>query len=235
MPWAPRNASMLLTILLSIMTQAPGAPTSIHPKLGRFAAARTAEFSEISEDRKAQLAKLARWIEAQRASRLPARLVFICTHNSRRSHIAEHWARVAASLRGLSDVETFSGGTEATAFSPRSVAALRRAGFEIQVVEGSDPGNPRHLVSYAESLPSVPAFSKIYSDELNPREGFAAVMTCSSADQACPFVLGASARIPIPYEDPKRADGTAGEAATYDERVSEIAREMLFLMSLVDA
>jgi arsenate reductase len=58
-------------------------------------------------------------------------------------------------------------------------------------------------------------------------------MTCSHADKNCPTVTGASLRIPITFEDPKAADGTAKEAATYDKRSAQIAREMLYAFSLV--
>jgi hypothetical protein len=42
-------------------------------------------------------------------------------------------------------------------------------------------------------------------------------------------VFGAEARIAIPYDDPKAADGTEGEARAYDERCRQIAREMLWV------
>lgn len=226
---------MLPTILLSIMISDPsGAVAPVHPKLRAYAAERETEFDRIPEVRKAALAKLARFIEDRRSDEAPARLLFICTHNSRRSHMAEHWARAAAAMKGLSGIETFSGGTEATAFNPRSVAALRRSGFEIEPVEGTGADNPVYRVRHGQGE-GVRAFSKVYSQAPNPKEDFAAVMTCSSADESCPYVIGAAARVPTPYEDPKVSDGTLEEAETYDERVAQIAREMLYLMSLVDA
>jgi hypothetical protein len=59
-------------------------------------------------------------------------------------------------------------------------------------------------------------------------------MTCSAADKACPIVFGADARIAIPFDDPKAFDGTDQEAAKYDERCRQIAREMLYVFSRVD-
>ena len=46
--------------------------------------------------------------------------------------MAAIWARVAAYRAGFTEVETYSGGTEITAFNPRAVAALRRAGFRVE-------------------------------------------------------------------------------------------------------
>ena len=60
-------------------------------------------------------------------------------------------------------------------------------------------------------------------------------MTCSDTDQNCPFIPGASLRIPITYEDPKEADGTDYESVRYDERCKQIATEMFYLMSQVNA
>lgn len=42
-------------------------------------------------------------------------------------------------------------------------------------------------------------------------------------------------RLPIPYVDPKAADGTTEEAAVYDERTKQIATEMFYLMSQVES
>ena len=49
------------------------------------------------------------------------------------------------------------------------------------------------------------------------------------------MVLGAAERIAITYEDPKAFDGTDREAEAYDERCRQIAREMLYVFSLVGA
>jgi len=159
------------------------------------------------------------------------RLVFICTHNSRRSHLSQIWAQTAAGRYGVAGVETFSGGTEATAFNPRAVTALRRAGFTIPEPEAG--ANPRYQVRCHAEAPPLVCFSKVYGDASNPRSDFYAVMTCSQADQNCPVVAGAAQRIALPFDDPKAFDGTLEEAAQYDERCRQIAREMLFIFSTV--
>jgi arsenate reductase len=204
----------------------------LFPDLEAFVQQRRAEVDLISPDRKDELKQLAGYIrdEAQKPS--PVQLVFICTHNSRRSHLAQIWAKVAADLAGLDRVRTFSGGTEATAMNPRIVASLRRAGFQVNVETESET-NPTFAVGYADQAEPLLCFSKVFTDSANPPNQFAAVMTCSSADQACPFVAGCDLRLPIRYEDPKVADGTPEEADVYDQRSRQVAREMLYTMSLV--
>ncbi len=178
----------------------------------------------IPPERRPPLDRLAAFVRGSK----PAALTFICTHNSRRSHLAEQWAGVAAHYFGLEHVATYSGGTEATAFDHRAVATLERAGFEIT----SPPGpNPRREVRVGPGLPPRVAFSKVYFDPPNPSADFAAVLTCTDADRACPAVEGAALRVALPYADPKEADGTAAEAARYDERSLQIASEMFYLMA----
>lgn len=54
-------------------------------------------------------------------------------------------------------------------------------------------------------------------------------MTCSEAEEACPVVIGAAARISLSYEDPKLYDNTAQEAAAYRQRCRQIAAELNFV------
>jgi arsenate reductase (thioredoxin) len=77
------------------------------------------------------------------------------------------------------------------------------------------------------------AYSKVYSDPFNPSVGYAAVMTCSHADENCPLVIGAETRISLPFNDPKDFDGTPQEIEKYHERVLEIGREICFAFSQV--
>jgi len=192
---------------------------------------RVAEFDQISRERKELLEKIADYVRDANRVNKPARLVFICTHNSRRSQLSQVWAQAAAAYYKIR-VETFSGGTEATAFNPRAVAALKRAGFEISGAEPS--GNPRYSVRFARETKPIECFSKVFDESPNPKTDFCAVMTCSQADENCPTVAGAALRVPLHFEDPKNADGTPQEAAAYDERCAQIAREMLFAFSRVE-
>lgn len=184
------------------------------------------DLESIEEKRKEILHSLSEYI---RTSSSP-KLNFICTHNSRRSHLCQVWAHVVAAYFDIS-VETFSGGTEATAFHPNAINALERAGFEI---ESSGGENPLYQIRFSETQDSIECFSKKYDDNINPQTGFAAVMTCSEADQECPVVFGAAERIKLLYEDPKVADGTAIETEKYDERCKQIAIEMFYVFSKIN-
>ena len=209
-------------------------PTSLAP-LRTELAAMMAQFEstplDISATRIAELNELAVWTADELADHGTASLTFICTHNSRRSHLAQLWTSAAAAHFGIEGVQAFSGGTEATAFNVRTVAALRRAGFTLAEEVGG--ANPVYRVRWSDEGDGALCFSKRYTDPVNPAEGFAAVMTCSDADRGCPLVLGSAARFALPYLDPKASDGTPAEAATYDERTREIGREMHYLMGRV--
>ncbi|MDZ7659360.1 protein-tyrosine-phosphatase [Fodinibius sp.] len=182
--------------------------------------------NEIPDQRKQKLAKIADYIR----SKEPAKLNFICTHNSRRSHLCQIWAATLAEYFGVESVETYSGGTEATAFNSRAVAAIERAGFKVENPGGE---NPKYEVSFDDESKPLICFSKTFDDSHNPEKDFAAIMTCSDADANCPIVPGAEKRFSIPYVDPKESDGTSKEKETYDERCRQIASEMYYMMSQV--
>ena len=207
-------------------TAVHGDTASLPRELASFVTAALTELDRIPEERRKKLGELAAYIAERREAEQPVRLTFICTHNSRRSHLSQIWAETASHVFGIDGVETFSGGTEATEFNARAVAAVRRAGFLVD--RPGDGNNPVIQVRFAEEAAPMECFSKVYDQPPNPTEGFAAVMTCSDADAACPIVFGAEARIAIPYDDPKAADGTPEEERAYDERCRQIAREMLW-------
>lgn len=216
---------------MALKQPAPSAG-SLYPELFQFLNERVMEFEAIPGDRKTELEQAADYIRERLAKSEAAKLTFICTHNSRRSHLSQIWAQVAAEYYGLDAVETFSGGTEATAFNPRAVAAMRRCGLTI-VADDPTATNPRYSVYSSDSAAPQICFSKAYGDPPNPTTGYCAVMTCSQADDACPLVMGCDLRLPIRYEDPKIADDTEFEERQYNERSLQICREMLYMMSRV--
>jgi protein-tyrosine-phosphatase len=186
------------------------------------------DFDSIPSDRKKKLEEVSEYIQSKVEEGQPSKLNFICTHNSRRSHLAQIWTAVAAHYFKLENIETYSGGTEATAFNPRAVAAIERAGFKVENPGGE---NPKYKVWFDEEAKPLICFSKTFDDAFNPDSNFAAIMTCSDADENCPFVPGTEFRASITYRDPKEADGTQKEALTYDERCFQIATEMFYMMS----
>lgn len=188
-------------------------------------------FTAISPARRELLQQLTAFVEQRVQAGQVVHLNFICTHNSRRSHLSQLWAQAAAYHYKVPNVQAYSGGTEATAFNPRAVKAMMEAGF--QIVKVNDGDNPVYEVTFADEINPVTAFSKKYDDPFNHNKDFAAVMTCSHADENCPVVLGATARIALTYDDPKEFDGTSVEAEKYQERVEEIGTEILYAFSQV--
>lgn len=189
------------------------------------------QFGLIPPSRKQVLGEIAHYIMHQGESARQAYLVYICTHNSRRSHFGQVWAQAAAHYYGMDHVKTYSGGTEATAFNPHAIQALQTLGFSIQ----SDGAvkNPHYEVFFSDEALPVSCFSKRYDDVSNPQTDFCAVMTCTDADEHCPFIPGASVRVATPYEDPKAFDGTSQQEAMYLQRAQQIARECLYLFSTI--
>lgn len=217
--------------LLMASTPVPNTAPALLPQLRSTIESVQKETDQIPEDRKQQLKKIALFVQTKLAAKEPAQLMFICTHNSRRSHISQMWAQAIAAYYGLEGVKTFSAGTEVTAFNERAVKALQRAGFTI--AKSKDPVNPVYSVHFAGGAEPIKAFSKLMNDATNPQSNFCAVMNCSQADKTCPMVPGAALRVSTPYEDPKDFDGTPQEAQKYDERCRQIAREMAYLFSQV--
>lgn len=202
------------------------------PQIKAFVENAINDFDAISQERKNVLKKLSQFVQSKVDANEKIALVYICTHNSRRSHFGQIWAKVAAYHYGFTHIETYSGGTEATAFNPNAIASIGSTGFQITAT--GDVKNPHYHVVFDENGAEVLCFSKRYDDDTNPKTNFAAVMTCTDADGNCPVILGASLRVSTPYVDPKKADGTPEQEATYDARSKQIATECLYVFSLVN-
>ncbi len=186
----------------------------------------------ISNERKQTLQPLIDYIQTKVSGNKNTNLNFICTHNSRRSHLSQVWAQAAAHFYNLKNVYCYSGGTEATALFPMAAKTLKRAGFDIQTI--TEGKNPVYAIKYDENEHPIIGFSKTFDDSFNPKSEFAAIMTCSHADTNCPFIPGAEKRIPIKYDDPKAFDNTPQQAEKYEERSNQIAAEMLYVFSKIN-
>lgn len=212
----------------------------------------TANLGSVPADRQDELKSLATYIAKSIKQDGTADIMFICTHNSRRSHFGQIWAAAAAHHLGIEGIKTYSAGTEATAFNARAIAAVERAGMiaehipdptllqkqdtsnqQLRFVNAFDLNNKVMMITVGKGAKPVFCFSKTIDHPLNPTGDFGAVMTCSSADAACPIVKGANYRVAIPYVDPKVSDGKPEESATYDERCLQISTEMLWVMNVV--
>ena len=185
----------------------------------------------IAEERKVVLQPLIDFIQTKVDTQQSIRLNFICTHNSRRSHLSQIWAQTMSFHFGIRNIFCYSGGTEATAMFPKVGETLTNQGFQIKQL--SSENNPVYAVKYDENEEAIVCFSKTFDDAFNPNSEFAAIMTCSSADAGCPFISGAEKRLPIRYDDPKAFDGTEQMNEKYAERSLEIASELYFVFSKI--
>lgn len=156
----------------------------MNEQLREYIEKRNGEIDSIAADRRELIITVAEYISGKIQNGLPPKLIFICTHNSRRSIMGQLWALVAAEYYGIK-IESHSGGTEATAFYPSALEAMERAGLTF--IRLTEPPNPIYEFHSGDDMPAIRVFSKKYDDLTNPASGFAAIMTCSDADEACPF------------------------------------------------
>ncbi|RPD93224.1 protein-tyrosine-phosphatase [Aureibaculum marinum] len=187
----------------------------------------------IPNERKAILQPLSDYIQSKVLNQQEIRINFICTHNSRRSHFSQVWAQTMACYFKIKNVNCYSGGTEATALYPMVAETLQNTGFKIKTL--STGVNPIYSIKYADNEHPIIGFSKKLTDTFNPKSEFAAIMTCSHADGACPFIEGAEKRIPITFDDPKAFDNTPQQAEKYQERNIQIATELFYIFSQINS
>lgn len=185
----------------------------------------------INPERIEKLEKLSAYIQQKIDKNQAVSLNFICTHNSRRSHLSQIWAQTMAYYYNIPNVYCYSGGTECTALYSKVCDTLIAQGFLIDTLAQNT--NSIYSIKYAEDAHPIIGFSKKYDNNFNPIKGFAAVMTCTQADDNCPFVPGAELRLPISYIDPKQYDNTNQQNKKYIESSMQIATEMMLVFSKV--
>jgi arsenate reductase len=127
------------------------------------------------------------------------RVLFLCTHNSARSQMAEGLLRHMSGDR----FEVMSAGTEATHVRPLAIRAMGEVGVDISAQESETLG--RYL-----------------------REPFDYVITvCDDANEACPFFPGAANRLHWSFEDPSRAEGSEEERLAVFRSVRDQIRDRM--------
>ena len=127
------------------------------------------------------------------------RVLFLCTHNSARSQMAEGLLRALAGDR----FEAMSAVTEDTHVRPLAIRAMRELGVDISGQE-----------------------SKTLDRYL--REPFDYVITvCDDANEACPFFPGAANRLHWSFEDPSRAEGSEEERLAVFRSVRDRIRQRI--------
>ena len=132
------------------------------------------------------------------------RVLFLCTHNSARSQMAEGLLRTISK----GEYEAFSAGTEATHVRPLAIEAMQELGIDISGQR-----------------------SKILTEYLN--QPFDYVITvCDAANESCPVFPGAKQRLHWSFPDPSKATGTPEEQLAVYRRVrdaiaSRISQELM--------
>jgi len=203
----------------------------MYPSIQRYAEELVQNFGLIPSERKEILERVTHYISSKKAKHQVINLVYICTHNSRRSHFGQIWGKVAADFYTIPGVFTFSGGTEATAFNKNAINALKRIGFKVETETVTE--NPTYLVYHDDKeTPSI-CFSKVYDHPNNPSKEFAAIMTCGDAEANCPYIPDVELRIATTYDDPKQFDSTPLQDEKYDERCRQIALETFYIFSKI--
>jgi len=226
----------------ALESDTPESRKRLFPKLTAHIDLLTTSFDMIDETHREGGDRLVDWIARNHKPGQLLHVTVICTGNSRRSILGATMGNVAAAYYGMPEIRFHSGGTAPTAFNSHTITALKNIGVEIEPTGAEAPrgepktANPLYLVRWGQSGdPAMEAFefSKNYHDPTNPQQGFAALMVCGEADAACPLVKGASARISMPYLDPKFYDDSSYETLKYAERRDDIGRLMLSVMMQV--
>ena len=129
----------------------------------------------------------------------PQRVLFLCTHNSARSQMAEGLLRAFGGDR----FAVFSAGTEATFVRPDAIAVMDELGIDISGQES------KTLDRYLHEQ-----FDKV-------------ITVCDDANESCPVFLGARTRLHWSFPDPSKATGSAEERREVYRNVRDAIRERI--------
>lgn len=186
---------------------------------------------KISEERKTLLITIAeKTHNVLMHTNSSIHLNFICTHNARRSQLAQIWSYYAALYFELQHVKTYSGGTSITSFHRNTIKSLQKSGFHFNIATFNHQ-NPKYLINFDENTePPLLVYSKLYDDAHNS-EPCIAITTCCNAEEICPFIPNAIWRFHLPFSDPKKFDGTKKEEKAYLNTNQQIATEIFFLFN----
>lgn len=188
------------------------------------------QYDTIAAERKVVLQKVAAAIVSTIEEKGTANILYVCTHNSRRSHFGQVAGTLAAHYFGLENTNCFSAGTEVTEMNINAVNALLAFGLELKAKTETE--QQAYVFDYGGNE-NITCFSKRFDDKSIPAQNIIALMTCTDAEQNCPFIPAALYRIATPYQDPKSSDGTGDEATVYAERFRQILTECLYTFSLL--
>lgn len=205
----------------------------LFPAIATYCQQLETQFDQISLDRQQQLLELSACLKQPFQENKTPAIIAICTHNSRRSHLAQLWLAIAVDYYQLPQILTFSGGTEVSALNYNVIETLRKVGLQISSKD-STIKNPIYEVSWNNQMTPYLAFSKQYTNPINPQKDFVAIMVCNHADIHCPLVTGSKAKFTLAYQDPKNYDETDLEVAAYLKTSNLIGCEMLFILNHIN-
>ena len=186
---------------------------------------------KIDVNRIELLKSIAVYIANEMKAQRNVNLNYICTHNSRKSQIAQVWSSYATAYFKFTGINSFSGGTAITSFYRNTVKTLQEVGFTFQIVEFSHQ-NPVYSINYKNGMNPIIGFSKFYSD-LHNKSPFIAITTCNTANEYCPFIPEAIQRFHIPFQDPKPYDNTHIQSEKYLEVNKQIAGEIHYIFKMI--
>ena len=185
--------------------------------------------SKIENGRKALLDKMAKHFRSDKAG--AKTWLFVCTHNSRRSQMAQAMWLAVTEYYNLGEIGAYSAGTQQTALHFYALMALEHAGF--QFLKSKEGKNPHYALLDNTNQEVKLLYSKTLEDSSLPQEEFTAIMVCDHADANCPFVPGAGARFGLHYSDPKAYDSSPDPLQHYDDTLCQITHELLYIASRV--
>ncbi len=232
-------------MIVALRDVLPPSRTRLNPKVAAHLDTLTTTFDMIDARRFEPSERLVEWMVANHRPGRSLDVTVICTGNSRRSFLGATMGNLAAAYYGLPEIRFHCGGTAPSAFNKRTVRALREIGIAVEPTGREAPrgepstANPIYRIHWenaaeaASTTSGLLEFSKRYDDAVNPQKGYAALLVCGEADASCPVVKGASARIAMPYLDPKIYDGGCYEALKYGERRDDIGRVLLSVLMRV--
>ena len=183
---------------------------------------------EVSSKRAFLINEIVNYIYKKTSENKIPKLNFICTHNSRRSQFCQFWASFFSKYYNIK-CEVYSGGTVETEVHKSVLNNIIDYGFNISFKECN---NPIYSIKFKnQNLGNY--FSKFYYNFENPKNEFAAIMTCTDAENNCPLVEGSEIKFSLPYEDPKKYDKSKNEKNEYKKTSETIASEMNYLFKKI--
>lgn len=185
--------------------------------------------NSIDTERKNELLEISKYISDKAKNNKEFYPVFICTHNSRRSIFCEVWFWLATKYYNKTNLLPLSAGVDINTINPRTIEALRRAGFDIYKNDKINL-NPPYAIILNPKKEVLLINSKKYEFPMVFDKNYCEIMVCSDKEMTCPVFERKSKRFSIPYTDLRTSDNSSTEQKDYDARCKQIAAEMFFIV-----